>query len=179
MAVAVHRVDMRKENFEIPESLCWCHNCGSDLRNAPSIYPEWSHDAAAVMRDQVLLPLENDVADNLKWDLASYSVMRQLCRIMTARYEHAKLRSFVLDQLGQPDIPLTGGHISFEMRPIEERHHLMQLVTWLLNDLPFRLSAAWRTGAIRYNLLLKDFPNPPDSYKKIIEEFSDWRVRIK
>ena len=56
-----------------------------------------------------------------EWDLGRFAVMHQLCRIMTTRYKYVSLREFVLDQIGFQDIPLTGGNISFEMRPIEKR----------------------------------------------------------
>lgn len=115
--------------------------------------------------------------DAYEWNLDLYSVMHQLCRAMTGRYEHLNLRKFVLENLDVRDIGLTAGYVSFEMRPIEQRHHLLQLCAWLLSDLQPRLTAAWRARAIRYNLLLKDFPDSPDWYRDIVSQFSNWRDR--
>jgi hypothetical protein len=70
------------------------------------------------------------------------------------------------------DIELTGGY-AFEMRKIQERHHLLQLTCWLLSDLELRLTAAWRAKAVRYNMLLKDFDDPPTYYSLIVEKFSN------
>lgn len=104
--------------------------------------------------------------------------MRHLCHLLTARYKHLNLRQFVLDKTGVAEIPLTLGHISFEMRPIEERHHVLQLAAWLLVDLESRLKAAWRTGAVRYSMLTKDFVGSPEWYDRIASEFTDWRDRL-
>lgn len=58
-----------------------------------------------------------------------------------------------------------------------ERHHLMQLAAWLLMDLGGRLEEAWEAGAVRYNVLLKDYADPPRWYVEIVGKFSNWRDR--
>lgn len=177
-AVAIHRIDMQESNSAETDLLCWCYHCGCDLRNAPVVDPIVYRPSTQIILGNAARQLTMPCEDADKWPLASYSVMRQLCRLMTTRYEHARLRSFILCELGLPDVPLAGGHISFEMRPIEERHHLLQLAAWLLEDLEGRIAAAWLSGAIRYNLLLKDFENPPDYYVKIVKKLNNWRDRI-
>jgi len=64
------------------------------------------------------------------------------------------------------------------MQSIEERHHLIQLVMWLLVEPEMRLGAAWRAGAVRYNLFLKDFDDAPNWYIHIVSKFTDWRQRF-
>jgi Zn ribbon nucleic-acid-binding protein len=178
VAVAVHRIDMtRPDSIEIV-SLSYCHACGFDLRDAPAAEPIFYDGQASKLlfaANRAFNPENRQVSE---WDLGRYAVMHQLCRHMTARYKHVTLRSFVLGQLGIRGIPLTGGHISFEMRPIQERHHLNQLVAWLLVDLNSRLTVAWRTGAIRYSVLLKDFPDAPVGYRDIVRKFVNWRARL-
>jgi hypothetical protein len=149
------------------------------LRTAPTSAPISYDEQAATLMLQASRGLEPDLEANNAWNLDFYSVMHKLCRTMTSRYVHARFRHFFLGNLGFPDINLTEGHTSFEMRPIEQRHHLVQLSAWVLADLEPRLTAAWRVGAIRYNVLFKDFPDPPDWYFKIIEKFSRWRDRIE
>lgn len=178
-SVAVHRLDMNEQDLDMARFMSCCHACELDLRTAPTAVPI-SYDAQTAMllreANQALAPA---CEMSSAWSLDSYSVMHQLCRMMTARYEHARLRHFVLDSLGFPDIHLTGGHTSFEMRPIEQRHHLMQLGAWLLADLEPRLCAAWYAGAIRYNLLLKDFRDAPVWYVDIVSKLSNWRERTR
>ena len=177
-AVAVHRIDMGALGDIETTPLSFCHVCGFDLRAAPTSPPA-SYDAqgaAALMSAaQAIDHRETPVID---WNLGRYSVMHHLCNLMTARYQDLHLRQFVLDNIGVAEIPLTHGHISFEMRPIEERHHILQLAAWLFVDLESRLKTAWRAGAIRYNLLTKGLSEQPKWYGQIVSEFTHWRDRL-
>lgn len=121
----------------------------------------------------------SDTAFDRGWKLEHFEVMHQFCRIMTTHYKHVLLWSFVLEQLEVRDIALTEGRVSFEMRQIHERYHLVQLSSWLLVDLESRLTAAWRGGAVRYNILFKDFIDPPNWYISTVEKLSNWRDRTK
>lgn len=176
-AICVHRLDMQTRTLDLDKAMSYCYRCDTDLRFAPSI-EAISYDSDAT---GLLLRASHTVTDknasSTEWNLDLYSVMHQLCRAMTGRYEHLNLRKFVLENLDVRDIGLTAGYVSFEMRPIEQRHHLLQLCAWLLSDLQPRLTAAWRARAIRYNLLLKDFPDSPDWYRDIVSQFSNWRDR--
>ncbi|MEM5769819.1 MAG: hypothetical protein AAGU32_16250, partial [Bacillota bacterium] len=174
-AVAFHRLDMAGAEAIDVAPLSYCHSCQFDLRETVPVKPiVYEADASSLLLDAVR-QFEHGGAPEGEWDLGRFAVMHQLCRIMTTRDKHARLREFVLDQIGIQDIELTGGHISFEMRSIQERHHLLQLTGWLMVDLEPRLTVAWRAKAVRYNLLLKDFEDPPVGYKLIVEKFSDWR----
>lgn len=177
-AIAVHRLDMRTQDFDAPGFMACCHACGFDLRAASPASPI-SYDAKAanllLQANRVLEPDHESSSCDIGW----YSVMHHLCRTMTARYKHVRLRQFVLDNLDLPDTFLTEGHTSFEMRSIGERHHLLQLSAWLLGDLEPRLLAAWRARAIRYNVLLKDFSQRPDWYDAIVSKLSNWRDRVE
>ena len=37
------------------------------------------------------------------------------------------------------------------------------------------LQAAWLAKAVRYNLMLRDFDDPPGWYRPLVGRFSDWR----
>lgn len=177
-AIAFHRLDIGKLRTDMDVLLSTCHACDFDLRSAPTVEPH-SFDtpsAAILLQSSQALMLQSPAGE---WDLDRYAVMHHLCRTMTTRYEHVSLRKFVLKCLGYPDILSTTRHMSFEMRPIEQRHHLAQLGAWMLVDLEARLVAAWRAQAVRYNVLLKDFPEPPIWYQKIVEKLSDWRGRLR
>lgn len=178
MAVAIHRLDMARPDALDIGAMAYCHACSFDLRDAPRVEPiSYDRQSSALLIEASRMLDATDTSGS-DWDLGRYAVMHQLCRLMTARYKHVKLREFVLDQVGFHDIPLTEGHVSFEMRTLEERHHLIQMTAWLLVALESRLTAAWRFGAVRYNMLLKDFFDPPDWYNLIVGEFSSWRKRF-
>lgn len=178
MAIAIHRLDMALADSIELLPMSYCHACGFDFRHAPAVEPIFcASQASALLLAASRIPNPENQLGN-EWNLDSYAVMHHLCRLMTARYKHVRLRKFVLDNVGLEDIPLTGGHISFEMRPIEERHYLTQLTAWLLVDLKTRLTTAWRKGVVQYNVLLKDFPDAPATYRDIVRNFENWRMRF-
>lgn len=174
-AVAFHRLDMAGVEAIDIAPVSYCHSCQFDFREAVSVKPiAYDADASSLLLD-VSRQFDHGGIPGCEWDLGRFAVMHQLCRIMTSRYKHARLREFVSDQIGVQDIELTSGHISFEMRAIQERHHLLQLTGWLLVDLEPRLTDAWRAKVVRYNLLLKDFIAPPAYFHLITEKFSNCR----
>jgi len=177
--VAFHRLDIANGDAIEAGTLAFCHECGFDLRDASAVEPlSYDSDATALLLDacSVLVP---DPVFNHEWDLGRYSVLHQFNMILTSKYRHVSLRDFVLDQIGCPDIRLATGRISLEMRSIEERHHLLQLSMWLMVSPDVRLEYAWRSGAVRYNVLLKDFSEPPDWYQRLTEKLVNWRRRFE
>lgn len=176
VAIAVHRLDMVASDSLEVSSVSFCYSCRFDLRDASRVEPISYDKQASELLMKINRGLDTeDSLGNSEWDLDRYAVMHQLCRIMTERSKHVRLRQFVLEQLAINNFPLTEGHVSFEMRPIAERHQLAQLAAWLLVDLHPRLTKAWRTRFVRYNVLLKDFQDCPRYYKIIVQEFANWR----
>lgn len=177
VGVAFHRLDMTRADAIEVTPLSYCHSCGFDLRNAVTEKPIVHDRKASQLLFELNRQFDQYIEIGSEWDVGKFAVMHQLSRIMTARSRHVHLREFVLDQVGAQDIELTTGYLNFEMRPIKERHHLAQLTGWLFVDLEDRLTRAWRSRAVRYNVLLKDFPEPPIQYNRIVERFSNWRER--
>lgn len=177
-AVAFHRLDMAGVEAIDVAPLSYCHSCQFDFREAVSVKPIVYDADASSLLFEASRQFDHGGIPGCEWDLGRFAVMHQLCRIMTAQYKHARLREFVLGQNGAQDIDLTGGYAFFEMRSIQERHHLLQLTAWLLVNLEPRLTEAWQAKAVRYNLLLKDFDIPPTYYHLIAEKFSNWRNRF-
>lgn len=176
--VAFHRLDMTRADAIELTPLSYCHSCSFDLRNAVTVKPIVYDREASLLLLELNRQFDQDIKLNNEWNVGQFAVMHQLCRIMTARSKHVHLREFVLDQVGAQDIELTAGYLNFEMRVISERHHLAQLTGWLFVDLKNRLTSAWRSRAVRYNVLLKDFPEPHSQYLQIVERFSNWRCRL-
>lgn len=174
-AVAAHRIAFNQLNPAQDVTMALCHQCNFDLRNASAVEATWYDATSRAAMLCASIGVE-DCAPG-EWSLDRYAVFHQLCKLMTTRYEHVSLRDFVMKEIGAQHIALTQGHVSFEMRPIAERHHLLQLTAWLLADIEPRLRAAWRCGAVRYNVLTKDFPDSPGWYDQIVGKFANWRVR--
>ena len=175
--VAFHRKDMGHIDAIVTDSLAECHQCGFDLGEArmePIIsYDKQSSDWHVRLCGQ----LAGGDSTQLVRDCASFSVMRQLAMLLTSRYPTVRLYAHVCDRLGVPQVQMTKGRIALEMRPLHERHHLLQLVAWFMADLEPRLRMAWNIRAVRYNHFGKGFDDAPDWYTKIIRKFSDWRAR--
>lgn len=178
-AIAVHRLDMRLNDSDEMPLLSLCHACGFDLRDAPAVEPIQIDIAASrkLLEVSRLLTPNDQVSSDSEWGLSHYAVLHQLCKIMTTRNPHVTLKHFVQQNLGALDIAIPNG-TSFEMRPIEHRHHLVQLSMWILLDLPVRLSAAWKARTVQYNILLKDFDSPPGWYASAVNKLSNWRNRL-
>lgn len=104
--------------------------------------------------------------------------MSQLTWLLTSNSARVILHSHVCDVLGIEEPSLTKGEkVSFEARSLLERHHLIQLVAWLMADLEPRLRSAWSARALRYNHMKKDFDDAPDWYLSIVDKFANWRER--
>lgn len=173
--VAFHRRDMGHADAVSTDSLAGCHQCGFDLSEAGAesiiSYDNQASDWLAKLCGQLILG--SSIQSVLGLD--SFGVMRQLVMLLTSQYPTVRLHALVCDQLGVPEMQMTKGRIAIETRPLHERHHLNQLVAWLMVDLEPRLRMAWRAKAVRYNYLSKDFESAPEWYLKIVGDFADWR----
>ncbi|NHZ78949.1 hypothetical protein F2P44_06615 [Massilia sp. CCM 8695] len=176
-AVAAHRIDFHRFDPVENTPVSFCHQCNFDMRTASAAEPIFYDGSSFALLLAAGDRIDGDAGG--EWALDRFAVLHQLCRTMTARYKHVGLRNFVLGQIGVPDIALSQGHISFEMRPVAERHHLLLLTAWLMADLEPRLRAAWQRRAVRYSVLTKDFPERPDWYGRIVAKFENWRDRLQ
>lgn len=175
--VAFHRRDMGNGDVVVADSMAGCHQCGFDLSEAVSEsitkYDQQSGIWHAGLCEQIAKAFTVGSVANLD----TFLVMRQLTMLLTSRYQTLRLHAYVCDQLDVDEFQLMKGRIAIETRSLQERHHLSQLVAWLMVDLESRLRLAWRAKAVRYNHLGKGFENAPGWYLKAIDGFSDWRLR--
>lgn len=173
--VAFHRRDMGRCDVVVTDSLAGCHRCGFDLGEVGA-EPIISYDVqASDWQAQLCWQLSPSNFGRTAADLDSLSVMRQLGMLLTSQYSTVKLHAHVCDQLSVSDMEMARGRISMETRPLQERHHLLQLLSWLMLDLEPRLRTAWRAKAVRYNQLRKDYWDAPAWFLNVVEGFSDWR----
>lgn len=173
--VAFHRRDMKQCDVVVTDSLAGCHQCGFDLGEA-SAQPIISYDKqASDWHAGLCRELECKGFGPSGVGLDTFAVMRKVAMLLTSQYAIVKLQANVCDQLRIKQPEVIKGRIAMETRPLDERHHLIQLVAWLMVDLAPRLEMAWRAKAIRYNHLGKDFEGAPEWYLAVIESFMDWR----
>jgi hypothetical protein len=166
-AVSFFRMDIGMESSDSDGDLVHvsrCHECKADLAAAPTLQPQIidveAFDKLATLMDSVAAP---SPSEKLIGELA---VLRHLCALMLSVRRAVALRAYLLDLHGIRDpVATTKQRIPFESLEIGARHVLLQCGVWLLGDLACRLSAAVRTGALRYNHLLRDFDEAPAWYR--------------
>ena len=171
--MAFHRGDMGSLQGHHRESIADCFACGESLASGlvDSIEPyvpevmNWLSGVAASVMSSIPSATNSDIL----------KVMRQLALLFLSRYSTVKLHDHVCGQLGLQPVALTYGKHGFESRLLAERHHVIQLIGWLMMDLESRLRSAWRAKAVRYNHMLKDFDGAPQFYLEIVEGFANWR----
>jgi hypothetical protein len=177
--VAFHRGEMGKFSLVESGSITLCHACGFDLRNSPVKAPV-IYDASVC---QTWLPtlrlLEGYNWIDAHYDVGFFAVLHQMCKLMLTHYSHVHLQQYVSEKIGAPEIQLRPKHESFEHYTLEERHVVIQLALWLLADPEVRIVEAWRSKAVRYNVLKKDFQMMPQWYRNVVGKCADWRsVRV-
>jgi hypothetical protein len=176
-SIALHRADMNGRAIDEQLLRC-CHACGFELSNSDIEQPEFYDQHCAALLAAACTAVQSEDRQIGQWDLGSLDTLRHLCHILTSRYIHVQLRPFILRELSVPDISLTAGRLPIEMRSIRERHHLIQVAAWLFVDIRARITQAWYEGAVRQNILLKDFDYAPGWYRSIVEDLPNWRARL-
>jgi hypothetical protein len=111
-------------------------------------------------------------------DLDDWNVMHHLVKLLMSGASHLSLHEHLCLKLGATKLGLPQGRIPIESCELRLRHHLMQLIGYLMLDLPSRMDVAWRARAIRYNHMLKDFRNAPARYEQMVTRFENWRYRL-
>lgn len=168
--VAYFRHDFGKEISETKGMAC-CWRCGFDFRMAKRAAATFPTEEVRKIFDSVLRSLTAPAPEAGPFDLGFFAVLHQFCRIMGARQNRGKLLRYVAERLRMPPLPIALGRTSIEERRREERHQLLLCALWLMVDLEERLRAAWMAKAVRYNLMVKDFHDPPAWYPSIVQEF--------
>lgn len=173
--VAFHRGDMGNPQGQHRESISDCFACGvslaSDVLEPIEFYEPVVMEWLSGISEWVMSATPSDS------ELENLNVMRHLALLLLSRHSTVKLYAHACIELAVPPMPMVQGKLAFESRLLVERHHVIQLIGWLMLDLEPRLRGAWRARALRYNHMLKDFERVPQFYFEIVETFSNWRMR--
>ena len=167
-AVSFFRLDFGMEASDSGDetvTVSRCHECRANLAAAPAIAPTVVETAAL----DKLMSMTADVAavSAPTQRVDELPVLRHFCALMLSTRSTVALRAYLLDLHGIEDpVGLTEGRIPFESLPLDARHVLLQCGTWILNDIGSRIGGAVRSGALRYNHLLRDFDDAPAWYRQ-------------
>jgi hypothetical protein len=166
--LAYHRRELGRPKVTETGLLCLCHACDFDLRQA-NVAPYIPYDTSIQhMLGEIAVHI---AGQNTDINLGHLDALHQFCKVMVSRRTSAHLAAHVAEALGILDLRITRGRQAFELRPIHERHHIIQLSAWLLADPHKRLTDAWQAKAIRCNYLTRDFKCMPPWYAALTDSF--------
>jgi hypothetical protein len=174
--VMFHRLEMGRSSFIEAGTMGSCHACGFALAESPR-QPIWAYDDHA---RGVHIGMCRAITEQNPHavDPDALRVLHHFVHLMLSRYSTVSLREHLCGELQVQDLVEVSGKMHVETLPLVQRHHLVQLGAWLMGDLQERMSVAWRSRALRYNHMEKDFDDPPFWYRNVVGQFSNWRMRL-
>ncbi|SEM09926.1 TniQ protein [Variovorax sp. YR750] len=179
-AVAYFRMDFGRDEASGEVPMRSCHACGARYDEAPPVLGDgYSREGMEwlVYRQELLDLQQGFELPGLDW--SELAVLRQTLKLLGSTYRNVNLHEHLLVELGVDDPGLAPGRLLFEVRPTQERFHLLQLGAWMMSDVEEAFRRAWSARAFRYNHLLKDFRNAPEWFVGIAEGMRDWRSRTR
>jgi hypothetical protein len=179
-SVAFHRRELGRPMLLDVGSMSICHSCGQDLRVAtPLPIPAYNQESYQ-KTIELLKSLESNHRKNPRFGLSFHAILHQQCRLILSERSAPRYREFIRQQIHCPDMRFLNGRFPFEMRSLIERHHVISMAMWVMSDWRERLAWAWKSKAVRYNVLLKDLDHPPRGYVSFAQHLNrNWTSRHK
>lgn len=166
--VAFHRNDMRHAEYVSTVSLKECHCCGFDLSRSPSMpLKHESRDIGNYLGD-----LSQKLSDGVlgQSEIDNLLVMHHFAKLMFTRNSTVKLYSYLCNVMGINEIALDT-RSDIEGASVKTRHHVLQVIVYLMLNLENQLREAIAAKGVRYNHLKKDFDDVPEWYVGLTEVF--------
>lgn len=175
--VAIHRRDYGRE-IDKAIGVTVCNKCGYDLRSSPAEKP--------VIFDERVFREYSRLLKSMRWNgvrsghenMEYFSILHQLCKIFVTVKNRGCLEEHVCRKLGIPRRIAERGRFPFEQRRIAERYFVISLALWIMEAFEERLGEAWGKKAVRFNLLLKDFRDPPEWFDRMVRRFNRRRLLL-
>lgn len=167
--ISFHRTDIGRDPHQGHfAELAGCHQCGLDLRAVTAASVQ-VYDATST---HCHFQLCEDLLSGADLDMGRLNVMHHLTTLLLGSNKRLQLQAYAADKLNVAAVPRHPRRTSIESRPLEERHHYMLLIAWLMEDLEARLREAHDAKALRYLHLGRDFPEPPSWYRDVVGRFA-------
>jgi TniQ len=167
--VAFHRNDMRHTEYMATISLKECHYCGFALSKSQSIRPSYTNRDIGIFLGNHSKKLLEDALGQAEID--NLLVMHHFAKLMFTKNSTVKLYSYLCDVMGIDEIALETKS-DIEGADAETRHHVLQIIAYLMLDLEPRLRRSIAAKGVRYSHLKKDFDDMPGWYESLITGFS-------
>jgi TniQ len=163
---AFHRNDMRHTEYVSTVSLRECHHCGFDLSKSPSIRANHASNDVSKFLSNLSQKLSEQSLGQTEID--NLLVMHHFAKLIFTRNSTVKLYSYLCDVMGIDEIALDTKS-DIEGADAETRHHVLQVMAYLMLDMERRLRRAIAAKRVRYNHLQKDFNGMPRWYEQLIQ----------
>jgi len=113
-----------------------------------------------------------------RFDLAFFTVLHQLCKIIVSNRNKGRLREYICFCIGMPSQRIEYSRHPFSWRRLTTRYYVISLALWIMMEPSKRLEGAWKAGAVRSNTLLKDFAAPPKWYAGLAQRFNSHKTKM-
>ena len=163
--VSFFRVDIGHDTVQASTSTILCYACQTPLASRVPRPLLWDSDEAGNWLEEILSGYPHQLA-NRRSELA---VLRHLLRLLMSRRARLTLSEFVAATLSVPvpNLPTRTQKPAFETLDQSLRHSLLTMAAWLMADLSTRLQMAAKEKALRYNHLIRDFPDLPQAFATV------------
>lgn len=164
--ISFHRTDVGQYQLEeLAGVLVRCHQCSLDLSRV-EVTPALVYDDDSFAFHMKLC---TRLYHAYPQDPELLTVFHHLSRMLLGQHRRLELQAYICQLLDVAPMPAPQRRTSIESLPLMERHHLMLLIGWLMQDLEARLNQARVAKAVRYLHLVRDFPDAPVWYQKITD----------
>lgn len=164
--ISFHRTDVGQYQLEeLAGVLVKCHQCGFDLSQAEASSVLVYDDASFAFHMNLCTRLHRGEPQ----DIDLLDVLHHLSMLLLGEHRGLRLQAYICELLDMAPIPIPQRRTSIESLSLAERHHLMLLIGWIMQDLEERLNQARYAKAVRYLHLVRDFSDPPQWYWKIVD----------
>lgn len=163
---------MKHAEYITAVSLLECHYCGFDLSQTPVGTAGYFGNQVGEFIQGLGKKLMSSALSQA--DIENLMVMHHFSKLMLSRSLKVRLYSHLCFAMGVDEITLNSKD-DIEGLDTNARHHLMQVICWLMMDLDRGLRSAVLNKVVRYNHLKKDFDDPPEWYLNLVRRFSNWR----
>lgn len=171
--IAFHRQELGRPNLHHFTALKYCWHCQYDLIQSPSESVVFTNDKIGqqwqTWLNQIADPHYHFRQPEIDW----LKILHHFVVIATSQRLTPNLYAYLCDQIQQQPLNLDRSkRLIWESRSLAERHSTIHACLWLLQDYPNNLIQAWRDKAVRYNHLLKDFRDCPDSFQEMVSQMN-------
>ena len=154
-------------------ALKYCWHCQYDLSQSPSESVVFTNDKMGqqwqTWLNQIADPHYHFRQPEIDW----LKILHHFVVIATSQRLALNLYAYLCNQIQQQPLNLDRSkRLIWESRSLAERHSTIHACLWLLQDYPNNLIQAWQDKAVRYNHLLKDFRDCPDSFREIVSQMN-------